>query len=147
MAKAKSAKEKSPNTLSSAELYELAREREQEEQMEQQQALAGEVEALKAQRRALGAAYRKDLRAIDARLTALGGPGKRKAAQTRKKRVNTTELILQFLSAQGQASTAEIRTHLQESGLEASNLSQLMGNLKRRSKVVSAGRAVYALAP
>ena len=141
------AKAKSQKTLSSAELYELARQREQEEQMEKQEALAKEIEALKEQRRALGTTYRKELRAIDARLAALGGRGKRKTTRPRKKRANTTEMILQFLSTQGQASTAEIRGHLQESGLEASNLSQLMGNLKRRGKVVSPGRAVYAPAP
>ena len=141
------AKARSKKTLSSAELYELAKQREQEENMEKQQALAKDIEELKAQRRALGVAYRKEVREIDARMAALGGPGKRKATRPRKKRTNTTELILQFLSAQGQASTKEIRAHLQDSGLEASNLSQLMGNLKRRGKVASAGRAVYTPAP
>ena len=138
------AKARSKKALSSAELYELAKQRELEEQKEKQQALATEMDALKAERRALGAAYRKELREIDARLAALGGPRKRKVTRPRKKRSNTTEIILQFLSAQGQASTTEIRSHLHDSGLEASNLSQLMGNLKRRGKVVSAGRAVYA---
>jgi len=141
------AKARTKKPLSSAELYELAKQRELEEQKEKQHELAKEIEELKTKRRELGTAYRKELREIDARLAELGGRGKRKVTRPRKKRANTTEMILQFLSAQGQATTTEIRTHLHDSGLEASNLSQLMGNLKRRGKVVSAGRAVYAAAP
>lgn len=130
--------------LSSAELYELAKQRKEEERMAEQQAAAQRLEELKAERRTLTAAYRKNVRDIDARLTALGAASKKKGTRPRKSKGNATELILQFLAAQGQASTSQIRDHLRSNGIEPSNFSQLMGNLKKRGKVVAAGRAVYA---
>mgnify|MGYP003702663419 FL=1 len=128
------ANSESIDALSAAELFELAKEREQEELVAQREVAAQRLGELKARRRALTAAYRKDLRDIDARLTSLGAASKQKATRSRRKKGNATELILQFLAAQGQASTSQIRDHLRSNGLEPANFSQVLRNPKNRGR-------------
>jgi hypothetical protein len=136
------AKQKSLNELSAAELFDLAKQREQEEKERERAAAVQEIEQLKARRRELGVQYRKELRAIDAQLQALTG---RKKRRTSAGRGRITERILEIISDHGQASTKEIRKELEGSGLETANLSQLLGNLKKNGRISSPSRAVYAM--
>ena len=128
--------------MTAAELFELAKQREQEERDRERAASLQETEELKAKRRELGTKYRKELRAIDAQLQALTGRKKRRSSTGRGR---ITERILEIISERGQASTKEIRAELETSGLETANLSQLLGNLKKNGRISSPERAVYAL--
>ena len=129
--------------MTAAELFDLAKLREQEEQEQERVVAAREIEELKTRRRELGVQYRKEIRAIDAQLQALTG---RKKRRTGGGRGRITERILEIISERGQASTKEIRQELETSGLETANLSQLLGNLKKNGRITSPGRAMYALA-
>ena len=137
------AKQKNLNEMTAAELFDLAKQREQEESDRERAAAMQEIEELKAKRRELGKQYRKEIRDIDAELQALTG---RKRRRTSTGRGRITEKILEIIAERGQASTKEIRAELESSGLETANLSQLLGNLKKTGRIASPGRAVYALA-
>lgn len=128
--------------MTAAELFDLAKQREQEEREQERAAAVQEIDELKARRRELGVQYRKEIRAIDTQLQALTGRKKRRAPVGRGR---ITERILEIISERGQASTKEIRGELETSGLETANLSQLLGNLKKNGRISSPGRAVYAL--
>lgn len=135
-------KQKNISEMTAAELFDLAKQREQEERDQERAAAAQEIEQLKTRRRELGAQYRKELRAIDAQIQAFTGRKKRRASVGRGR---ITERILEIISERGQASTKEIRGELETSGLETANLSQLLGNLKKNGRISSPGRAVYAM--
>ena len=113
--------------MTAAELFDLAKQREQEEREQERAAAVQEIEELKAKRRELGVQYRKENRAIDAQLQALTGRKKRRPSVGRGR---ITERILEIISERGQASTKELRRELELSGLETANLSQLLGNLQ-----------------
>lgn len=140
----KLAKQKTVADMSSSELYDLALRREQEEKEQERQMVMQQASDLKAKRRALAAEYNKKLRGIDAEIQALTGRKRRKAAAPKKGK--TTDRILQIILDQGQISTKDLRAALETEGVEVSNLSQLLANLKKSGRVVSPSRAVYAIA-
>ena len=133
---------KNVDELSSAELFELAKKRQEEEAEKQREAAAKEIEELKARRKKVTAQYRKDLRAIDAKLQALSGRRRRRSGG----RGRITERILEIVAASGPTSTKDIRQQLEADGIEAANLSQILGTLKKSGRLVSPGRAMYAIA-
>ena len=138
------AKQKNVADMSSTELYNLALAREQQEKEEERAMTLQKAEELKTQRRALTAEYKKKLRAIDAEIQALTGRKKRKPGGARKGK--STDRILQIIYDHGQISTRDLRAALDAEGVEVSNLSQLLANLKKSGRVVSPERAVYAIA-
>ena len=137
------AKQKNVTDLTSAELYDLALKREQEEREQERSMMLQKAEELKAERRALTTEYKKKLRAIDAEIQALTGRKKRRSAGGGKGK--TTDRILQIVYDHGQISTKDLRAILESEGVEVSNLSQLLANLKKSGRVVSPERAVYAV--
>ncbi len=145
MAKKKvSARNKQVDSLSSAELYRLAKKREQEEMKKTLEANKEKLKELRIKRREMVAAHRKELAKIDREISRLGGKttsGKRGGA-----RGSITDAVVKIISDAGQISTADLKAALKKKGVVVGNLSQTLAYLKRQGRVTSPARAVYKLA-
>ena len=128
--------------LTSDELYELAREREEQEAAQEREALKEQLDELRAQRREIVARHRKELTAIDAEIRGLGGRAPRK--QRRSSGGSVTEHVMDIVSGSKKISTKEIKAELENRGVVANNLAQTLAYLKRQGKVSSPSRSVYA---
>lgn len=137
------AKKKSVENMSAEELYALAQQKEQEEQVAQQEAVRQEIEALRAERRELVAKQKKELAAIDAKIRKLGG---RSASRRRGGAGGKVTTAILDILAGGKANTKDIKATLEAQGITANNLSQTLAYLKRTGRVTSPSRSVYALA-
>lgn len=129
--------------LSSDELYELARVREEQEATEAKEAARAQIEELRAARREMVAGHRKELAALDAEIRSLGGRsarGKRRASSGG----SVTDQVLDIVSTAKKISTKEIKAELENRGVVANNLAQTLAYLKRQSKVTSPERSIYA---
>jgi hypothetical protein len=131
--------------LSSDELYELARQRADEEEAAEKEAMRAQIDELRAQRKQMMARHRKELAAIDAEIRAMGG---RSGGGRGKKRgsngVSVTEQVLDIVSQNKKISTKEIKAALEERGIVASNLAQTLAYLKKQGRVTSPARSVYS---
>lgn len=139
------AKRKAVSELSAQELYELAKKREQEEADQKREEAKQQIEELKQQRKELVSQHKKDLAAIDKEIRTL----KRAAgAATRStgRGGNISQAVIDIISASGQASTKEIKAGLEQAGVDSNNLGQCLAYLKRKGRIYSPERAVYALA-
>lgn len=135
------AKNKSLDQMSADELFELAQTRQQQEAEKQREAAREELMALREERRALIAAQKKEVAAIDRKIEKLSGkPASKGRGQ------NISKAVLDILTAQGQQSTKEIKAKLDADGIVANNLSQTLAYLKRKGKITSPQRSVYAMA-
>jgi hypothetical protein len=133
---------KSLSDLSSDELYELARAREEQEAAEAKDAARKQIEDLRTAKRELIAAHRKEVAAIDAQIRALGG----RSTRTRRRASgggSVTEQVLDIVNKAGQISTKEIKAELANRGVVANNLAQTLAYLKRQGKVASPERSIY----
>jgi len=131
--------------LSSDELYELAREREEQEAEQAREAVRAQIEALRQARREMLSRHRKELAAIDAEIRSLGGRttrGKRRSAAGG----SVTEHVLEIVGKSKKISTKEIKAELEARGIVANNLAQTLAYLKRQGKVTSPARSVYSAA-
>ncbi len=129
--------------LSSDELYELARQREQQEAEQAREAVRAQLDELRNARREMIARHRKELAAIDAEIRALGGRaprGKRRGSAGG----SVTEHVLEIVSGAKKISTKEIKAELESRGVVAKNLAQTLAYLKRQGKVSSPGRSIYS---
>ncbi len=129
--------------LSSDELYELAREREEQEAAEAREAARAQIDALREQRREMVARHRKELAALDAEIRGLGG----RSARGRKRGsggTNVTEQVLDIVSQSKKISTKDIKAELENRGVVANNLAQTLAYLKRQGKVSSPARSIYS---
>jgi hypothetical protein len=128
--------------LSSDELYELAREREEQEAAEAQAAVRAQIEELRNLRRETVARQRKELAAIDAEIRGLGGRAPR-SKQRRSSGGSVTEQVYDIVSSAKKISTKEIKAELEKRGVVAKNLAQTLAYLKRQGKVASPSRSIY----
>lgn len=129
--------------LSADELYELAREREQQEAEQEREAARAHLEELRATRREMVARHRKELAAIDAEIRSLGGRtprGRRRGGGGS----SVTEQVLEIVSGAKKISTKEIKAELENRGVVAKNLAQTLAYLKRQGKVASPSRSIYS---
>ena len=133
---------KSLTGLSSEELYELAREREEQEAAEAQEAVRAQIEELRTLRRETVARQRKELAAIDAEIRGLGGRAPR-GKQRRSSGGSVTEHVYEIVSSAKKISTKDIKAELEQRGIVAKNLAQTLAYLKRQGKVASPSRSVY----
>lgn len=134
---------KNLSDLSSDELYELARAREEQEAAEAKEAIRAQIEELRTARREMVARHRKELAAIDAEIRSLGGRsgrGRRRGSGGG----SVTEQVLEIVSKAKKISTKEIKAELESRGIVANNLAQTLAYLKRQGKVTSPARSVYA---
>lgn len=128
--------------LSSDELYELARAREEQEAEEAREAARARIDELRNLRRDTVARQRKELAAIDAEIRSLGGRtggAKRRAGGGS----SVTEQVLDIVSQAKKISTKEIKAELENRGVAAKNLAQTLAYLKRQGKVDSPARSIY----
>jgi len=136
---------KTLSDLSADELYELARQREEQEAAAAQEAAREQIDALRQQRREIVARHKKELSAIDAEIRKLGGrtgPGRRRASAG----VSVSDQVLEIVSKSKKVSTKEIKAELENRGVVANNLAQTLAYLKRQGKVKSPARSIYSAA-
>jgi hypothetical protein len=140
-----SKRNKSIDEMSAEELYELARQKEQEQLEQEREQVRRQVEQLKEQRKELIAEHKKALAAIDKEIKSLGG--KRSAAQgSARQRGDLSQRILEAVKASGTIKTAELKATLESQGVDVKNLNQQLAYLKRKGRVTNPERGVYALA-
>lgn len=137
------AKKKTVDQMSSEELFELAKARQDEEAEKAREAAREQVDALRRERKALVARHRKELAAIDNQINKLkgnsGGAGRGRSA------VNISKAVIDILAQEEQLSTKEIQARLAAEGIVANNLSQTLAYLKRQGKITSPQRSIYAM--
>jgi len=132
-------------TLSAEELFALANEKQREELEEQQREQQVRIAELRSARRKLVAMQRKEVAAIDAEIRGLGGGARRKPPRGGRAD-GLSARILAILEASGDTSIKGIRAELEAQGTSHANLNQTLAYLKRTGRIVSRGRAIYALA-
>jgi hypothetical protein len=135
---------KSLENMSAEELFEMARQREQEEaaMADQSKELIAE---LKAQRKALVAEHAKALKAIDKEIAKLQGGrksrgGKRTGGATRGQ---LTARALELVTKHGPIQGRDLKARLEKEGLDATYLAQALAGLKKKGQVASPSRGVY----
>ena len=134
---------KNVSDMSSEELYQLAREREEQEAMEAKEAVRAQIEALRAQRKEIVARHRKELAAIDAEIRSLGGRASSRGKRRGSAGGNVTDHVMDIVSQAKKITTAEIKAELENRGVVANNLAQTLAYLKRQGRVSSPSRSVY----
>ncbi|WP_456376664.1 hypothetical protein [Thiolapillus sp.] len=142
MAKKKApARKKQVTDLSAAELYKLAKKREQEELQKTIEANKEKLLALRTKRRELVAKQKQELRKIDTEIARLSGksPGRK----GRKSGGSVTEKVVAIIAKAGKISTSDLKAELKKKGISAGNLPQTLAYLKRQGRVVSPARTIY----
>lgn len=134
---------KNVSDMSSEELYQLAREREEQEAMEAKEAVRAQIEALRAQRKEIVARHRKELAAIDAEIRSLGGRASGRGKRRGGSGGNVTDHVMEIVAGAKKITTAEIKAELENRGVVANNLAQTLAYLKRQGRVASPSRSVY----
>lgn len=134
------------NSLTSDELFELAKQREQEEWEQEKATMRAHLAELRAERKKMVARHKRELAEIDAQITAAGGrtrggAGGKKGAQT-----GISGAVMDVLTGVKKADTKMIREQLEAQGINTANLGQTLAYLKRTGRVKSAGRGVYTSA-
>ncbi len=139
------AKKNTVSNLSSAALYKLAKEREQEEMAKQQEANKEKLTALRLKRRELVARQKKTLAKLDAEIRKLGGKTPSSSMRKRRSAGNVSAEVLAVISEAGEINTQDLKAALAQKGITAGNLGQTLSYLKRQGKSSSPSRAVYAV--
>lgn len=139
------AKKKSVNELSSEELYEMAKLREQEEKESKKQELRAQAAELRAERKAMLARHKRELADMDAQISALTGRRAR-GAGSKGTQTGISGVVLDLLANVKKADTKQIRAELEAQGINTANLAQTLAYLKRTGRVKSAARGEYSLA-
>jgi hypothetical protein len=134
--------------MSSAELYELAKLREDEEKERQKEMYQQKIEVLKLRKREITAEYKRGIKEIESEMqTLLGNKQRRKKpAPAGTGKMQATQQVVEYLGGVGEANTQQIRTYLEGIGIDVANLSQLLAYLKRMGRITSPKRAVYKVA-
>ena len=138
------ARKKNVEQMSSDELFELAKARQDEELAKAREAVREKVDALREKRKALLAKHRKELAAIDSQIRKLGG--KTASGGRGRGSVNVSKAVIDILTEHEKLSTKEIQAQLATAGVVANNLSQTLAYLKRQGKISSPSRSVYSIA-
>ncbi len=137
-------------SMTSEELYELARKKEKEEREKERERVAGEIARLQEEKARVRREYRKKVSEIDRKIRALGKKAgataktRKRAGKTGTTRGAVSATVLGLFDKSGKkVTTAEIRGALDAAGLETGNLPQLLSYLKRRGRIKSTARGVY----
>lgn len=134
------------SSLTSEELFELAKQRELQEWEQEKEALRAQLAELRAERKKMLSRHKRELADIDAQIRAAGGrprggAGGKKGAQT-----GISNAVMDVLAGVRKADTKAIREQLEAQGINTANLGQTLAYLKRTGRVKSVGRGVYASA-
>lgn len=139
------AKKNTVTTMSSAALYKLAQQREQEEKAKQQEAAKGKIDTLKAKRRELVAKQKKELAKVDAEIKKLGGKAPSSSGRKKRSGGSVSAAVLDVIATAGEINTQNLKAALDAKGVTAGNLGQTLAYLKRQGKISSPSRAVYVI--
>jgi hypothetical protein len=131
------------NRLSSEELFELAKQRENEEMEQQKEALREQIAELRAERKQTVARHKRELAAIDSKIRALGGRT-RSGGGGKGGQMGISGAVLELLAGVRKMDTKQLREQLEAQGVNTANLGQTLAYLKRTGRVKSQGRGVYA---
>ena len=140
------ARRKSVEKMSAEELYELARQREQEEAANADQSKE-QIAELKQQRKALVAEHAKALKAIDKELSKLTG-GKKSSGKRRSgaPRGQLSARALELVTKHGPIQGRDLKARLEKEGLDATYVAQALAGLKKKGQVTSPSRGLYQAA-
>ena len=141
------ARSKSIDNMSAEELYELARQREQQESSKADETRE-QIAALKQQRKELVSAHNKALKAVDREIAKLqGGKGSRgKRSGNRAPRGQLAERALALVAKKGPIKGRDLKALLEKEGLDATYIAQTLATLKKKGQVTSPERGVYQAA-
>ena len=144
------------NNMTAEELYNLAKQREIEEQKKVMQENQQKIAELREERRQLQLKHNKEIREevrqlknkhknelkdVNARITAFGGRVSAGSAGG-KGRTGASAAIVEILDA-GEMDTIAIREKLEAIGISVGNLGQTLAYLKRNGRVASVARGIY----
>lgn len=142
--------------MTAEELYNLAKQREVEEQKKVMQEHQQKIAELREERRLLQLKHNKEIREeirqlkirhkrelkdVNARIKAFGGRVSG-ASTAVKGRTGASAAIVDILNA-GEMDTKAIREKLEALGVSVSNLGQTLAYLKRNGRVASVARGIY----
>lgn len=139
------AKNKDVNSLTSEELFEMARLREQEEKDRLKQEMREQVAALRAERKRTLTRHKRELAEIDAQIEAMTGRRSRGSA-AKGSQTGISQMVMEILASTKKADTKHIRAELEAQGVNTANLAQTLAYLKRTGRVKSTGRGQYSAA-
>ena len=144
------------NNMTAEELYNLAKQREIEEQKKVIQENQKKIAELREERRQLQLKHNKEIREevrqlknkhknelkdVNARINAFGGRVSGASAGG-KGRTGASAAIVDILEA-GEMDTTVIREKLEAIGISVGNLGQTLAYLKRNGRVASVARGIY----
>lgn len=128
--------------LSSRELFELAKAKEEEESLQERERSREVLRKLRRDRRRLITEQRKALVQMDAQIAELTGA--KSSVRQADRRTGSSQQVLEILtSASGPLSTAAIRGELEQRHISIGSLAQTLAYLKRQGRVTSPARALY----
>ncbi|WP_240481072.1 hypothetical protein [Ectothiorhodospira sp. BSL-9] len=131
--------------MTSEELYELARQRQEDERRQMEEEQRERLSQLQAQRSEVVARHKAELAALDKQIKQLGA-GKAKGRGRGSSASNLSQHVVDIINERGQMSTRELKGELESRGFEARNISQTLAYLKRNGRVVNTARGIYAAA-
>lgn len=134
---------KSLDQMTAEELYKLAAQREQKEQEAAVAARQTQVDGLKEQRKRLIADHKKALATLDRELKALSGRHGTTARTNRGE--SASKRIIELLQQKSPLSTTQLKAQLLKEEIDAANLGQQLAYLKRKGRISSPGRGLYAI--
>ena len=129
--------------LSAQDMYQLATQKEQEEQGAEREANAAEVKRLQQERKAMLKWHRDELAELEAQIAALQGQKPRKSGRRHRHPARTDAIMSALASSDGPMATAAIREALKDQGIPTDNIVQTLASLKKQGRIESAGRAMY----
>jgi len=144
------------NNMTAEDLYNLAKQRETEEQKKVMQENQQKIAELREERRQLQLKHNKEIREeirelkirhknelkdVNAKIKAFGGRVSG-ASATGKGRTGASAAIVDILDA-GEMDTRAIREKLESIGISVGNLGQTLAYLKRNGRVASVARGIY----
>ena len=144
------------NNMTAEDLYNLAKQREIEEQkkvMQENQQIIAELreerrqlqlkhnKEIREETRQLKIRHKNELKDVNARIKSLGGRVSG-ASATGKGRTGASAAIVEILDA-GEMDTKAIREKLEAIGISVGNLGQTLAYLKRNGRVASVARGIY----
>ena len=144
------------NNMTAEDLYNLAKQREIEEQkkvMQENQQIIAELreerrqlqlkhnKEIREETRQLKIRHKNELKDVNARIKSLGGRVSG-ASATGKGRTGASAAIVEILDA-GEMDTKAIREKLEAIGISVGNLGQTLAYLKRNGRVASVARGTY----
>ncbi len=132
---------KSVKSLSSKKLYEIAKEKEIEEQNEKREKDKSKIKDLRAKKRKLTTKYKRDVASIDKKIDELAG--KPVSRSKGKRSGDYSARLMGLINEAGRITTKELRGQLDKLGVPTDYLNQSLAYLKRKGLVETPERSVY----